>query len=347
MTEAWRRNMGKERIVQAAPWLVALGLLLVVWWLVPLDAAWQVLRRLGGAQLVLLALVNVAILLGLNGRWWLILRGQGQRVSFFKLLGYRLAAFGLSYFTPGPLIGGEPLQVVLVEREHNVPRTTAVAAVTLDKLLELLANFTFLLTGLVVILQQRLLPEAVAVRSLALLGLLLALPLTFLLATWTNRQPLTRLLDLIARLPLWRRRPQWQQRLRGAQETMRASEAEAADFCRRTPLALVLALAVSLMSLLLMLAEFWLMVSFLGISLTLVQLVTVMTAARVAILLLLPAGLGALEVSQALTYGALGLNPAVGISATLVIRARDVLLGSAGLWWGSRRLAARQPLRRL
>jgi hypothetical protein len=40
-----------------------------------------------------------------------------------------------------------------------------------------------------------------------------------------------------------------------------------------------------------------------------------------------------------LAFGAMGLDPAVGISAGLLIRARDTLLGAAGLWWGSRRLA--------
>jgi len=40
------------------------------------------------------------------------------------------------------------------------------------------------------------------------------------------------------------------------------------------------------------------MIHFLGLDLTPPQLVTTLTAARLAILLLLPAGLGALELSQ-------------------------------------------------
>jgi hypothetical protein len=66
---------------------------------------------------------------------------------------------------------------------------------------------------------------------------------------------------------------------------------------------------------------------------TLPQLVTALTAARISILLLLPAGLGALEASQAMAFGVLGLDPAVGLSASLLIRARDSLLGLIGLWW--------------
>jgi hypothetical protein len=30
----------------------------------------------------------------------------------------------------------------------------------------------------------------------------------------------------------------------------------------------------------------------------------------------------------------LGFDPAIGLSLSLLIRARDVLLGGLGLWWG-------------
>ena len=61
-----------------------------------------------------------------------------------------------------------------------------------------------------------------------------------------------------------------------------------------------------------------------------------------ALLLLLPGSIGALEASQAFVFGAMGLNPAIGISASLLIRGRDIALGTIGLWWGSKKLALRQ-----
>ena len=75
------------------------------------------------------------------------------------------------------------------------------------------------------------------------------------------------------------------------------------------------------------------MLRVLGLNLTPVQTISVLTAARIAYLLPLPAGLGTLEASQVLALGALGLNPALGISLSLLIRARDVALGGFGLWW--------------
>jgi hypothetical protein len=61
---------------------------------------------------------------------------------------------------------------------------------------------------------------------------------------------------------------------------------------------------------------------------------TALVAARIAILLPLPAGLGALEASQALAMESLGVDPSFGIAIAVMIRARDIVLGLAGLTLG-------------
>jgi uncharacterized membrane protein YbhN (UPF0104 family) len=97
---------------------------------------------------------------------------------------------------------------------------------------------------------------------------------------------------------------------------------------------LLAALLVSLVSWGTLIGEYWLALYVLGASLTPGQLVTALIAARIAILFPLPGGLGALEASQVLAMEVLGLDPALGLSLSLLIRSRDVLLGVLGLWWG-------------
>ncbi len=340
-----RQHTLKQHVLQILPWLIAGILLIWVLRRVPLQESWQTLQRLTFIQIGSLVLLNFLILVTLNGRWWLILRGQGYRVPFFTLFGYRLAAFGLSYFTPGPQFGGEPLQVYLVEKEHNTPRPAAIAAMTLDKALELTLNFAFLLIGVVVILQSRLLgigehETAVSASSAqAVIPLfLLAIPLGFLFAVWFDWPPITKAMQLGERLPLWNKRPAWHVTYQRGHKAAHATETEAHQFCRQSPHMFLLALLISIISWLLMIAEFWLMVSFLGLQLSLLQLIIALTAARITFLLLLPGGIGVFEAGQAFAFGAMGLNPALGISASLLIRGRDVILGVTGLWWGSRRL---------
>ncbi len=308
-------------------WLVALGLVWVVVRVVPFSAVWQTIQQLQGGELAWLLLANGVVLWGLNGRWWFILRGLGHPVPYHTLLGYRLVAFGISYFTPGPHVGGEPAQVYLVERFHGVPRPVAVAAVGLDKTLELLVNFTFLLLGVGVMLRTAVFNQMVGTGTAVFAILLLLLPVTYLLALRHGRYPL-------AHTWLWLMRPGggWLHRV---YHLLHSSETQASHFCRVAPRFLFFALGMSLLSWLALLAEYGLMVSFLGSQLTLEQLLIALTAIRLAMLLPLPAGLGTLETSQLLAFAWLGGDTAVGLAVALSIRARDVWLGLAGLGWGA------------
>ncbi len=330
--------VNNRRFLRLFLWLLPLGLLVWVIRTVPFGEIWAVLRQLSFWQIGLLVVANGAALLTLNGRWQLILRGHGFRIPHLALMAHRLAAFGVSYFTPGPQFGGEPVQVMLVERLHGVPRATALSAVGLDKTLELLANFGFLLAGTAVILQSGLLVESGGWGTAVLALLLLLLPVVFLIATWRGWRPVSRLWRLGARLPVWRWRPHWQERYLCAGTAVQSSETQAARFCRERPLTLALALLISGVSWAALVGEYWLMLTFLGGPVTLAQTIIIMTAARIAFLLPAPGGLGALEASQMVAFTALGLNPAAAISASLLIRVRDIALGGIGLLWGSRQL---------
>jgi uncharacterized protein (TIRG00374 family) len=312
--------------------LLWLALLPLLWWAlrnIPAWQVWQTLARLSLGQVLALVLLNAAIFLLFTGRWWIILRGQGYRLPFLSLTGYRLAAFAITYFTPGPQMGGEPLQVHLIRRHHSVPAATAVAAVTLDKLLEMQANFAFLVLGMVVVLQNGLFGARLGALPLILVALLLALPALFVIALWLGARPIARLVEWI--LAHHSLRPGLERAIEG----MISAEAQVAEFCRRKPLALIQALALSLLAWVFMLGEYWLVLRFLGARLDLFQTISMLTAARVAFLLPIPAGIGTLEAGQALVAQALGLPPALGIGASLLIRARDLAFAGAGLWLGA------------
>jgi len=92
-----------------------------------------------------------------------------------------------------------------------------------------------------------------------------------------------------------------------------------------------LAIGVSLLSVLGIAIEYFLMVSFLGMKINAVQVFAALTAMQVAFLMPLPGGLGALEASQVFALGAFGQPPSAAISLTLLMRARDILNGGVGL----------------
>jgi uncharacterized membrane protein YbhN (UPF0104 family) len=319
-------------------WLAGFLLLVGVVQSVPLAGLWAAFSRLGVGPVLALVVANGLVLLSLTGRWWLILRAWGYAINYITLAGYRLAAFGVSYFTPGPQFGGEPLQVYLTRRHHGLPYDRAVAAVTLDKLLELLVNFSFLVLGVWLVGRQGFFSAAVN-RSLVLFAAgLLVLPAAVLLALAAGQHPLSGMLWLARPLvaPLDNRLPgaTWSRRYGRVMEVTRASEVLVTDFYGRYPGWLLMALLASGLSWILLLGEYWLMLWLLGAGLNLGQAMIALTVARLAILLPLPGGLGVLEASQVLALGMLGVDPATALSVALLIRARDVLLGGLGLWWG-------------
>ena len=312
---------------------------LLIWLLIPL-VLWMTLRNFSIGEVVenfrRIGLEAVLILIGLNAiifalfslRWWLILRAQGFRPSFTSLISYRLAGFGVTYFTPGPQFGGEPLQVYLLNQREGMETSTAAASVTIDKLLELLANFTFLLVGVAVILFGGALNGATPLELIFLPVILLGLPAVYLVALRYGRLPVSWLIYLLGDHI---RRSSKLRRIFGIiQET----EAQVSGFCQKNMLVLLAAAALSAGIWILMVFEFSLMLRFLGVEFNLAQVLIALTAARIAFLLPLPGGLGTLEAGQVMAMGLIGVNPVIGISLSLLIRARDILLGGLGLWLG-------------
>ncbi len=312
------------------PWLQLLWLLvpvLVIWSVrdAPLADILRALSSLSVAKILLLAALNTIILLLVSGRWWLILRAQGHTIRYLSVAAYRLVAFGISYFTPGPQFGGEPAQVYYIRNRHGISTSSALASVSLDKILELLANFGFLLVGIFAALGSGLLVELAPIQAVAWMAGPFILLLAYTLAIWKGKSPLA---SLLTRLPQRRGAI-----LRLTRATALAEE-QISQFCQRKPLVVLGASVLSILIWGVMTLEYWLALRFLGIQVDLLQAVAALTAARIAFLFPLPGGLGALEASQILAMEALGLNPALGLSISLLIRGRDITLGGLGILLG-------------
>jgi glycosyltransferase 2 family protein len=308
----------------------------LAWLLLPLLLGWalkdipfqdvvQSLARLQAWQLAVLLGLNGVILLLITSRWWLILRSGGHRLPYALLFLYRLAGFALSYFTPGPQVGGEPLQVLLLTRRHEVPAAAAISSVLLDKLLELFSNFAFLVLGLLVIFAGGLPGDWVPGWALPLVSFTLACMAAHLAALWRGKTPIS---WLVGRL--FQTHPSWPL-LQRVTHRIGQVEGEMAVLCQTQPRMIQQALGVSLLIWAGLLWEYSLMLSFVGINFGMAEMILALTLARLAFLVPTPGGLGALEASQVLAMQLLGVNPALGISLCLVMRGRDLIVGGAGL----------------
>jgi uncharacterized protein (TIRG00374 family) len=304
---------------------------LALWWSlkdISLAEVSNNLRMLGLEAILILIVLNVLIFALISLRWWLILRAQGYEQSFVSLISYRLAGFGVTYFTPGPQFGGEPLQVYLLNQREGIETSAAAVSVTVDKLLELLANFTFLLVGVAVIIFGGSLAGTTSAGLIFLPLILLAIPAAYLIALRRRKHPISS-----AASKLENRFFKYS-RFTRVNKTLKETESLVSEFCQENTLDLLAAAALSIGIWILMVLEFSLMLGFLGVSVSLAKVLIALTAARIAFLLPLPAGLGTLEAGQVMAMGMIGVNPVVGITLTLLIRIRDILFGGLGLWLG-------------
>ncbi|MDA0241903.1 MAG: lysylphosphatidylglycerol synthase transmembrane domain-containing protein [Chloroflexi bacterium] len=307
-------------------WLVLAAVLLYVvlrgmdW-----GAAWTAVRELRGWQLAVLVVANGGMLATLFGRWAVILYAQGHRIPFAQVAQMGLAGYAVSYLTPGPQFGGEPLQVYLLHTRHGVSLATATAGVVLDKALALVTSFGFLLLGGGIVVYGGVLGTAVNGAAVWGGSLFLLLPLGLLVGWWRGRVPLA---ALAAVLRLSHLRPL---------AIVAEAEEQIVIFCRDHAGAFWLAMLLSVVSWLLLAGEYWLMAQFVGLRMTGWQAVALLTAVRLAYLLPMPGVIGSLEASQIWALGAMGLPPALGLSLSLLIRVRDVALALVGLAVGGRR----------
>ena len=289
----------------------------------PLGDIWQALQQLQLWQITAILTLNAFFYIVATLRWWIIVEAENKHVPFLPLLSVRVSVFGVSYFTLGPQVGGEPLQVLALQRNYGLTYTHATAAVLMDKLLEFLVDFLLLAIGLAAILQAGVLIESGMQLTGSLIGLvfLIVWPPVHLILLYNRRYPLTALAYAIPFISKKSKPIRF----------LRAAERLAGTFCQRHPRRLLIALVCSLLGGTGMLVDYALMAYFLGIDLPFWKMIAGWMMGWVSLLMPLPGGLGALEASQVFTLGKFGFSAATALSLTLLIRGRDMFIGGIGL----------------
>ncbi|MFN2119695.1 MAG: lysylphosphatidylglycerol synthase transmembrane domain-containing protein [Anaerolineales bacterium] len=289
-----------------------------------LDIIWHLIVQLQARQLLAILGLDAAIFLVFGLRWWLVARVQAAGMGLADAVLVRLAAFGISYFTPGPQFGGEPLQAIYLNRRHGASIPNATAAVALDKLIELLGNYFFLVAGVAAAISSGLIPLAspVTILGVLLVAALAAWPLAHLLLLRAHAHPLS--------AALARALQDRGQRSRFVR-SIRISERLMGRFCRRRPGRLMALLALSLCAGGLAVAEYALVISSFSAVLNVGQTLSAWTASWLSFLIPVPGGLGALEASQVAALGHFGVAAEAAIGVTLLIRARDIVMGGTGM----------------
>jgi uncharacterized protein (TIRG00374 family) len=314
-----------RRFLYLLLWLLALAL--VTWTLrqLPLAAMLSWPGRLTMSQWLLWTLVNVAILYLAVRRWQLLTQALGAWLSLSQLFRLRQSGSTVSFITPGPQFGGEPLQLYWLNQYFSLPLHRAIAVLGLDRFLETGTNIAVLLAGVLMLLGTAIVPIEAWLQVTAILASVLVAILIAAALILRHPEFLVRCFrTLVQRWPLFGNTERQEQGWVALVDLLRDTLTR-----QRTPL--WLALVLTLLGWVALLLELWLLLNFLGLSPTSSGLILIMVGMRLAMLLPMPGGIGTIEASLLWSFGFLGLPLSAAAGMIALIRLRDALVLLIGL----------------
>ena len=316
---------------------LAAGIALFAWILATTDlkAVGDYVLRVGGTGILV---INAVFLIGFSadvGAWLLLFRSLDHtRAWFGRLWIAQLVGEAVNILAPFGSLGGEPVKAILLKRRHDVSYSESAASIVLAQTVNSLAEVPFAIIGVILLMQQQLLPPAVetlivgatAVITVFMLGVMLVLHLRSV-ATLVQRLSYSR----------------WGARLAKGLAFVKETEDHLFHIVRKSPAQFIVAFFLSFVVWVFGGIEMYLIFHFLGLPISMGDawiMETVIVLVRSATFFV-PGHLGAQDGAITLVARALTGSPDMGLAVALVRRGRELLWGAIGValggWLGLRR----------
>jgi uncharacterized protein (TIRG00374 family) len=274
--------------------------------------------------------------------WQLTMRrgDESNRPPFWRVYAVLVSAGALNFLTPLVNAGGEPYRVAAMASWLGTRR--AAGSVILHRMLHSLAYLLVLLTAIV--LAAALLPRDTPTAVLLLLAVsgVLLLCIIVLLLSAHRSGLLERILDWMGRIPLVRRLAKL---LEPRRELLVELDQQITEFYHRQPRRFIQAILLEYLGRCIFALELVLVVASLGVRLGYFRAFAIcgLEAIGSNALFFMPFELGAREGFFYVLFGLFGMDPQLGLYASIVSRLRDFAWIGAGLalMWPR---AARQPV---
>jgi uncharacterized protein (TIRG00374 family) len=279
-------------------------------------------RHVASGALLGFAAMVAAGFVGYALRWRVLLAGLGGNVGLGKLLAWRMAGQTVSSFVPSAKVGGDPLRAFLLARD-GVPAGTAIAAVAVDRTLEIAAGAPFACLFATLLLRRGV-PEvqgAFVTVSLGALGI--AVGLAVAVRRLRRGAGIVTALVRSAGLDRWAI-------VRGQIGVLATAEAEATrllDDPRRLAVAFAIGVGVNVI----VLFEYRFLLAAFDLPHDALAVVAAIFATGAAHSLPVPAAVGILEGAETWLFTMLGHAAEVGLAVGLAVRLRELVWALPGL----------------
>ena len=315
--------MNRRKLFFLTVWLVGCSLVFFTVRELPLAGILERLGEISPLRLVGLLAINSLILFLSVKRWQILAQAFDIQLSLAHLFKVRQAGNTISFVTPGPQFGGEPLQLYWLRQSHEIPMDISLAILGADRFMEIFINLSILLLSVIFIFYT---------------DIEVNLSKTFLFIFLTV-SILTMLLVLFLRQPEWLENifkslfSRFTHTVSNSNESQNASSSWGRILTKieKNKSKVILAATIALLGWIALLFELLMMMEALGVSSNFYEVIFVMLGIRIALLMPIPGGVGTIEASLFWSFEILGLTLAGAGGLIALSRLRDVIVLFIGI----------------
>jgi len=281
-------------------------------------------ENFNGWLLLLYFVIIFTLFVVLTWRWNIILRSRGHKVPFRKLFIYRIIGQAINFFTPGPRVGGEPTQASLLGK-HNVEFTEGLSTIMIDKIIDTTTCGILFIVGAVLVSMFYAIPHnAAVIMFIAGVTFLLLIGLFY----YRMLSDKHFFLNIFRFLRLDRTKSK---RLKKLEKKIEEIEIIMIQFYKHDKKTFVYSVLITLLSWLVMFAEYKTATTLLGLHLGFIQLFFIITFIGLAILFPIPMAVGVLEAGQVSAFSMISLAGSAGVALAFLVRMKDFIVGLFGM----------------
>ncbi|HEB13428.1 MAG TPA: flippase-like domain-containing protein [candidate division CPR3 bacterium] len=278
------------------------------------QGIWDTIILLSGPKWVLIFLLSTAIWFVSSIRFKRILDGMGYSLPVLVLWPTYLAGFAISFLMPMLILGGELFRAYVIRDRFNIPFQKGAASVLIERLLEMTVLFVIIVFGFLFFFISVGLPsKELTYIALGAVITVASLLIFFYIRTFKNKS-IVRFFS----------------RGTGNGDILELEREVFRFFTFRNP-RFWEGLMWSVIKNLFALARAWLLIMFLGKTISLLPILSILSFFYISMLIPIPAALGIHDAFQAFAFGALGVGASTGAAFALIIRAVEFLLAFIGI----------------
>ena len=307
----------KKFLLFLTPLLIGAGLF---YWVIR-AVGWQEIKK---SFLVFtgwqgLAIIGLTLLIFLLGTWiWQeVLKGMGANVSFKKLWQAYLAGFSIRYLIPMVIIGSEVFQGHLLKEMGSITWEKSMASVIIHRILELTISLMVIFFGISFFLMKIGLPPLKLAFIFGGIILILTVLISYFYFKSFKKESMAKAIGRIFNSKLDTKPLEIEQ--------------EIFSFFKVRKLTMWKSFILSFLRVLIMWFRTWLLILFLGKSLTALPTLSILGFYSLVTMIPIPADLGSHEAIQAFAFSSLGLNAGTGTAFALITRGAELIVFLIGI----------------